>query len=89
MSALVKLTEGKRVSMDKYDDWIDLQYFVAVLRSNAVFSSTWLNEVGTCANGMRNKRKKVLSKRKNQLHNYYKLESAMERRNFTGNTEIT
>ena len=66
--------------MDKSDNWIILKHFVAGLRSNMDFSSRLLNEVGSCANAIRNRRTEVLSKRKKYLHDHRKLENTMERR---------
>ena len=79
-SVLVKFTEGKRISTDKSNNWIVLQNFLAGLRTNADFSSMLLNKVGTCANGIINKRKEVLSRRKNYVDNHCKLKSTMEGR---------
>ena len=55
-SAFVKVDEGKRMSTDTSDNWIILQHFVAGLRSNVEFRSMLLNEIGTCANEMRNEK---------------------------------
>ena len=73
-SVLVELTEEKRVNTEKSDDWIALQHFVAILRSNGDFSSMMLSKVGTFAYEIRKNRNEILIKRKNYQHSCRKLE---------------
>ena len=76
---LAKCAEGKRINLDKMDNWIVLQYFIAGMRSNINYCENSRVELGLYNSEIRNEKNKKLNYRKLHSIDYSKKESTIER----------
>ena len=53
-STLAKHTEGKRINMDKMDNWINFQNFIAGFRSDVNYCNDLRVKLGAYGNKIRN-----------------------------------
>ena len=80
LAILAKCTEGKRINLDKIDNWIVLQHFIAGARSNINYCKNLRVELGLYNSEVRNEKNKKLNHRKLHLIDCSKKESTIERR---------